>query len=44
MSDFDKLSDFEVVTYYGQIWANVKHMRQFIAKLHNQYKTEVLAY
>ena len=36
----NKMSDREIVEYYGQIWDNVKHMKKFIKELRNRYKEE----
>ena len=36
----NQLTDKEVVSYYGQIWDNVKHLKRFIKRLHKQYKKE----
>ena len=36
----NKMSDREIVEYYGQIWDNVKHMKKFIKELRNRYEEE----
>lgn len=36
----NRLTDREVVENYGQIYDNVKHMKQFIKRLHAQYKKD----
>lgn len=34
------ISDREVVENYGQIYDNVKHMKGFIERLHEQYEKD----
>ena len=36
-----RVSDREIVQYYGQIWANVKHMKSFIRELRERYIKEM---
>ena len=36
----NKMSDREIVEYYGQIWDNIKHMKKFIKELRNRYEEE----
>jgi len=36
-----RVSDREIVQYYGQIWANVKHMKSFIKELRERYIKEM---
>ena len=35
-----KMSDKEIVQYYGQIWGNVKHMKSYVEELKERYKKE----
>jgi len=35
------MSDKEIVRYYGQIWANVKHMKLFIKELRERCAKEM---
>lgn len=35
------ISNREIVQYYGQIWANVKHMKSFIRELRERYSKEM---
>jgi len=36
------LSDKEIVRYYGQIWGNVKHIKDYVRALRKRYIDEVL--
>jgi hypothetical protein len=40
MKQTTKLTDKEVVAYYGQLWWNVSHMKHFIKTLHERYEKE----
>ena len=35
------MNDREIVQYYGQIWDNVKHMKDFVLNLRKAYQYEV---
>ena len=35
------MNDREIVQYYGQIWDNVKHMKDFVLNLRKTYQYEV---
>ena len=36
-----KMTDKEIVQYYGQIWGNVKHMKSYVKELRERYKKEM---
>jgi|LUMJ01.1.fsa_nt_gb hypothetical protein len=37
------MSDEEICHYYCQIWANIKHMKEYVKCLRNKYIQEVIS-